>query len=99
MAILIENQNGRVKVIEPTFEIRGKRIDVYFDESVLNLLENDNRADDLENLNLIINFERKLWDISEEIPVGTPGTIASVVYHLMGSLLVEDGATEATCTK
>lgn len=85
MRISINTSTGLAKVIEPTFDE-----DIYLSEAVLDSLQKSGVFNKLENMNFIIDFSQKRWEISDEPPVGVPGTIASVIFHVGGSFTKDD---------
>jgi hypothetical protein len=93
MEIASVNRHGRARVVNPTFEIDGKPLPILLDQSVINFLEQHQllSVDKLKNLDLLIAFPQEFWEITEKPPVGTPGTIASIIFAQRGSLLIEDG--------
>lgn len=94
MEITSVDQNGRARVINPTFEIDGKPLPVFLDQSVIRFLEqNQLDANKLNDLDLMIAFPQEIWEITGQPPIGRPETetIASVTISKMGSLSIEDG--------
>jgi len=79
MRISTNENTDLAKVIEPTFDE-----DIYLTEAVLVSLQRSGVFNKLENMNFIIDFSQKRWEISDEPPVGASGTIASVIFHVGG---------------
>ncbi|BAY18739.1 hypothetical protein NIES21_45910 [Anabaenopsis circularis NIES-21] len=82
MRITVNESIGLAKVIEPAFDDR----DIYLDKAVLDYLEQENSLNKLENMQFFVEPSLKVWSISGEPPVGTPGTIASLIFYVRGSL-------------
>lgn len=93
MEIASVSQDGRARVVNPTFEINGKPLPVLLDQSVITFLEQHQLlgVDKLKDLDLLIAFPQKIWEITEKPPLSTPGTIASMIFAKRGSLSIEDG--------
>lgn len=85
MRISINENTGLAKVGSITFD--G---DIYLSEAVLDFLQKSGVFNKLENMNFIINFSQKRWEISDEPPVGVPGTIPSLVFYVGGSFTKND---------
>ncbi|MBE9206343.1 hypothetical protein IQ244_07420 [Nostoc sp. LEGE 06077] len=82
MRITVNESISLAKVIEPAFD----GTDIYLDETVLDYLEQQDRLNKLENMQFFVELSLKAWSISGEPPVGTPGTIASLIFYVSGSL-------------
>lgn len=85
MRISTNENTGLAKIIEPTFEE-----DIYLSEAVLDSLQESGVFGNIENMSFLINLSQKQWEISGEPPVGVPGTIASVIFHVGGSFTKND---------
>ena len=93
MEITSVDQNGISRVINPTFEIDGKPLPVFLDQSVIRFLEqNQLDANKLNDLDLMIALPQEIWEITEQPPIDRPETesIASVTFSKMGYLSRED---------
>lgn len=82
MRISVNQQTGFAKVLEPSF---GSQ-DVYLDEATLDSLKSKEMLEKLEGMNLTVDFSQNRWEILEEPPFGTLGTIASIISHIEGPL-------------
>jgi hypothetical protein len=86
MKIEINSPIGLAKVIEPHYDSQ----DIYLDNDVIRYLENEGKLNELEKMKFVPNFSTQQWEISDEPPVGTPGTIASVIFSIGGTLKFEN---------
>lgn len=77
---------GSARVLEPSFT--GKSI--FLSREVYDFLDQKGKLDELNNMNLVISFEQNRWEISDNPSIGTPGTIASVLFSVGGILSTTD---------
>lgn len=91
MKITVDESTNLARVVVPAFGAQ----DVYLDTAVVDSLKKSGIFDKMENMNLTVNFPHERWEILDEPPVGTPGTIASVIFHIEGFFTKND--TRITC--
>ncbi len=96
MKIQFDRSTNRYEVIEPTQSDKK----VYLDQAIIDKLEQDGKLNNLEEMDLIIDEKSQRWEISDPIPVGTPGTrtIASIIYAIGGSFQIGESQSERICT-
>lgn len=82
MRIEIDNLSGEAKIINPSF---GSK-DFYLNEKVVNSLRVRGVLNRLENMKFILDVSRRIWEISDEPPVGKYGTVASILFSMRGTL-------------
>jgi hypothetical protein len=80
MKIKINPSTGLVKVSESP--------KIYLDNDAIEYLKKVGKLDKLEQDEMIFiyNIPLKRWEISDDYPVGMPGTIASVIFSIGGIL-------------
>jgi hypothetical protein len=86
MKIGINSSSGLTKVIEPHYDSQ----DIYLDNDVIRYLEKEGKLNELEKMQFSLSFSTQQWEISDAPPVGTPGTIASVIFSIGGTLKFEN---------
>ena len=86
MKIEINSSIGFAKVIEPHYDSQ----DIYLHNDVIRYLENEGKLNELQKMQFSASFSTQQWEISDEPPVGTPGTIASVIFSIGGTLKFEN---------
>ena len=70
MKIEIDSPIGLAKVIEPYYDSQ----DIYLENDVIRYLEKEGKLNELEKMQFSLSFSTQQWEISNEPPVGTPGT-------------------------
>lgn len=70
------------RVLEPLFADKS----IFLSREVYDFLENEGKLDKLDDMDLVIDFSQNRWEISGNPPVGVPGTIASIVFSVGGTL-------------
>jgi hypothetical protein len=93
MKIEFNSSGNRAKVVEPTFEAKN----IYLDGAILTFLREQNKLISLEKMNFNISFSQRQWEISDEPPTGTPGTVASLIFSVGGSLQDGEHSDEIIC--
>lgn len=93
MRIQFDSSTGRAKVIDHTLESK----EVYLDGMVLQDLESKGKLNSFEQMNFLINLNIRRWEISDPIPFGTPGTLASVIFAIGGNVYEEQNSS-VICT-
>ncbi len=87
MKIKIDSTNSLFKVVDPYFS--GE--EVYLSNEVIARLESENKLTKLDEMQFHIHLSGQEWEISDEPPVGTPGTLASIIFYIQGTFYREDG--------
>ena len=62
-------------------------------------LESEGKLAKLDNMQFHINLPGQEWEISDEPPVGVPGTSASFIYYVRGTFYQEDGKIICTISR
>jgi len=70
------------KVVDPSLTLE----EIYLSSEVIQYLENQNKLESLEDMRFLISLPTEEWEISDEAPVGKPGTLASVIFSVRGRL-------------
>jgi hypothetical protein len=69
-------------------------INIYLDSSALDHLRNS--GINLNDYYFVLSTEAEAWEITQHPPTGSPGSIASLLDNIRGSV-VEDNVNEFTC--
>ncbi len=91
MKIKIDPANGLFKVIDPSCPA-----EIYLSAEVITRLEIEERLSKLDEMRFCVNLSGQEWEISDEPPVGTPGTLASIIFYIQGTFYREDGKIMCT---
>lgn len=70
------------KVVDPSLELD----EIYLTSEILQYLESQGQLEFLEDMIFSISRSDNSWTILGPIPTGTPGTLASFVFFVMGTI-------------
>jgi len=70
------------KVVDPSLTLE----EIYLSSEVIQYLEDQNKLESLEDMLFLISLPTEEWEISDEPPVGNPGTLASLIFSVQGRL-------------
>lgn len=85
MKIKIDPANGLFKVVDPSCTA-----EIYLSAEVITRLESEEKLSKLDEMRFYIDLSGQDWEISGEPPVGTPGTLASIIFYIQGNFYRED---------
>ena len=71
-------------------------INIYLDSSALDQLRNSGINLPNNDYYFVLSTELGAWEITQHPPIGAPGSIASILHNIRGSV-VEDKVNEFTC--
>ena len=72
--------NDLYKVIEPSVNVG----DIYLSSEVIQYLENHGKLESLGDMQFYVSESNQEWEISDQAPVGTLGTSASLIFYVQG---------------
>jgi len=68
------------KVIDSSLELD----EIYLSSEILQYLENQEKLKFLEDMLFSVSLPNNSWEISDTIPTGIPGEIASIIFRVEG---------------
>jgi hypothetical protein len=74
------------RVVDPSLNLG----DIYLSSEVMQYLENQEKLESLEDMQFLISLPTQEWEISDQAPVGTLGTLASVIFYVRGTVQQQD---------
>lgn len=81
MRIEISPLKDFYKVIDPSLNLG----EIHLSSEVIQYLENQGKLESLEDMQFLISLPTQEWEISDQPPVGTPRTLASVIFYVRGT--------------
>jgi hypothetical protein len=86
MRIEISSLKDFYRLIDPSLNLG----EIHLSREVIQYLENQGKLKSLEDLQFLINSSTQEWEISDQPPVGTLGTLASIIFCVRGTFQQED---------